>query len=150
MKRSSSVSRRELFRNLGRSGEPKWLGEPHSVQTPADETLREPLPEQPVSADDEPYELPPVRQAILDDAELAALFRDLEHSATDVQWNRRVAVSKGSANGSPTGQLRAVHQALRDGSLARVQIRYRWRGAFWIDTLHRVDQAYRLVRVAHR
>jgi len=85
----------------------------------------------------------------LNDEALAALFRDLENSASDVQLNRG-GPSQNPLGKQPTAdQLRAAHQALREGSLNRLQIRYRWEGALWIDTLQRVDREYRLIRVAH-
>ena len=141
MKRSQSVTRRDLFRGLRRPETPAWLGEPSPVRAPAQETLQESLPEQPRSADDEPYQLPPVRQAMLNDTELAALFHDLEHSATDVQLNRQMTASNAPDDRTDSAShLQAAHRALRNGDLSRVQIRYRWQNALWIDTLQRIGR----------
>ena len=46
-------------------------------------------------------------------------------------------------------QLELAHDAILDGSVGKIQIRYRWQDSLWIDTLERKDDVFRLVRIVH-
>lgn len=87
--------------------------------------------------------LPELHQAVLDGPTLDALFADLAActEVLDVQ-------AKGSATAyaHDAAGLGAVREALLSGSVHAAQIRYRWRGEIWWDTLLRVPGGVRIVR----
>ena len=88
--------------------------------------------------------LPDVHEADLDPATLAALVRDLEQCAEILD----VMVKGGAkrrAQAEPVPLREAVARFL-DGEIAGVQIRYRFEGSEWRDTLMRTPDAVRLVR----
>ena len=88
-------------------------------------------------------ELPPMREAVLGRDQVHELFADVEAHATEVLLMQR--------RGAPTSQsLSVARSALLGGDLPRIQIRYRWQGSLWIDTLESRPDGYRLVRIAHR
>ena len=83
----------------------------------------------------------PLTAADLDPATLAALFRDLEE-LTEIDE----VLIKGAANGhAGSAGLQQARQALEEGARA-IQIRYRWAGKAWLDTLLRTPGGVRLVR----
>lgn len=88
--------------------------------------------------------MPQLQQADLDPATLDALFADLAQCAQIDE-----VLVKGAADGR-AGRLAGLEQAraaLAAGARA-VQIRYRWQGATWLDTLMRTPQGVRIVRTA--
>lgn len=87
---------------------------------------------------------PILHQAELDPATLAQLFRDLAEHAE---------VLGISAKGSPTAytggetlDLVRANAALVAGAVRGIQIRYRYAGEEWWDTLLRLPHGVRLVR----
>lgn len=102
-----------------------------------------------VSAD----ELPPMREALLSSAELQQLFSDIAACGTHVMLISR-GLTPATANSSDSAtaeiQLAKALQKLLDGTVHRIQIRYRWSQSAWIDTLECRPDGYRLVRIAHR
>lgn len=83
----------------------------------------------------------PLSAADLDPSTLAALFRDLEE-LTEIDE----VLIKGAANShAGSAGLLQARQALEDGARA-IQIRYRWAGKAWLDTLLRTPNGVRLVR----
>lgn len=90
--------------------------------------------------------LPPVQEAILDEATLDRLFFDVAHGAELVE-----VVTKGGAEayaGEPGApDLSRAREALRSGRAFGVQLRYRFGGTEWWDTLMRVPGGVRLVRI---
>jgi hypothetical protein len=89
--------------------------------------------------------LPPLQDALLDGACLLALFRDL---------SGLVEIDEILLKDGP--QSRAVEQplsleearaALEQGRAMGVQIRYRYQGSLWWDTLMRTPHGIRLVRI---
>ena len=94
-------------------------------------------------------ELPPVREAILGAARVRELFQDIGACATDI---RLISRTRAADSSDDRDQLETVCNRLLTGAVAKVQIRYTWRGRNWIDTLIRneEDSRIRLVRVAHR
>lgn len=83
-------------------------------------------------------------QADLDPATLAALFDDLERHAEVLDAYLKGAATVATA--AADTPLRAAQAALQTGQARGVQIRYRWGGEEWRDTLIRTDAGVRLVR----
>ena len=111
------------------------------------ESSRTSAVEQPVNhAGMDLSELPPVHEAFLSAAEVEVLFSDISY------FGREVLVMT-SARSAPTQNAApALEQAKKNllaGKLPKIQIRYQWRGAKWIDTLQQTEQGYRIVRIAH-
>ena len=101
--------------------------------------------EVPVSLDS--IQLPPLCDAVVDLATLAQLEADLQHR-TQVH---SVQVKHGATRmvGDGVWQLPAAFAALREGKVRGVQINYRYENQEWTDTLLRIPDGYRLVRVQH-
>lgn len=91
-------------------------------------------------------ELPAMHEALLSVAQVEQLLDDLQQCATDVCLTGRQAAD---VAGSQTALQCAVQQ-LTAGQINRLQIRYRWRSADWIDTLQNQADGIRLVRIRHR
>ena len=96
-------------------------------------------------------ELPPMREALLSVEQVRQLFSDIELLGSDVLLMQRSARSQRAAGSKVTTdeQLRMAQTTLLSGDVPRVQIRYHWQEANWIDTLERRDDGVRLVRIAH-
>jgi hypothetical protein len=90
--------------------------------------------------------LPPMHEATLDAQEVAALFEDLASCATAVQLIARSAA--GNAPGH-SAQLDSACKRLLSGNVQKLQIRYQWQNAHWIDTLQQQTDGFRLVRIRH-
>lgn len=90
--------------------------------------------------------LPPVHEALLDDATLEMLVGDLLGAAT-----LHAVLVKGGAETLAEGveglSLREAVAMLRGGRVRAVQVRYTHQGTAWTDTLMRVGSAVRLVRM---
>lgn len=87
-----------------------------------------------------------LQDAILDDATVDRLFDDVASSAQLIE-----IVLKGSAEQmtpeSTATTLASARRALRDGSVFGVQLRYRFAGTEWWDTLIATRAGVRLVRI---
>ncbi len=96
-------------------------------------------------------ELPPMREALLSEEQVRQLFSDIASLASDVLLMQRSAISqRATASKATTAvQLRAAQGTLLSGIIPRVQIRYHWQAANWIDTLERRDNGIRLIRITH-
>jgi len=95
---------------------------------------------------DSPLKLPPLQQTILDAATVEALFTDLASGTRVLAVVPRRAARTMAAD-API-DLAAAHVGLRDGSLCGVQIRYRYEGREWCDTLMPLPgDTARLVRI---
>lgn len=88
--------------------------------------------------------VPPMWQATLDPAALAQLFTDLR-AAAEVESVRGKADPRGYAPADAL-TLDAAHARLTAGELTGVQIRYRFDGHDWTDTVLRAAGGFRLVR----
>jgi len=93
----------------------------------------------------EPPPLSELEDVILDASGLADLFADLEAHATgvDIRWK-----------GDPTGRAESASPSLAEseaallaGAGSGVQIRYLYEGTGWWDTLLRVPEGVRVVRM---
>lgn len=82
---------------------------------------------------DSPLSLPALQQAELDVATVAQLFRDLAHCTQVIavlpRYTARTLVPP------HTIELEAAHAGILDGTLRGVQVRYRYEGREWTDTL---------------
>lgn len=90
--------------------------------------------------------LPNLQDAMLDDATLDRLFEDLATSAQLLD----VAFKGGAVSMTPeptVASLAIARQALRDGAVFGVQLRYRFGGTEWWDTLIKTASGVRLVRI---
>jgi hypothetical protein len=92
----------------------------------------------------------PFQQAILDDATLGQLFFDIAHAA------ELVAVIPKGVGARHAGELAATREALDEAcraftarELAGLQLRYRFAGEEWWDTLTHTPAGVRLVRISH-
>lgn len=90
-----------------------------------------------------PGPLPPLTQALLDAPTLAALFADLAEHADVLD-----VITKGAPRRHAAAEvisLDAAREALNHG--VAVQVRYRWDGAEWLDTLMPSGAGARIVRI---
>ncbi len=98
-------------------------------------------------------ELPPMREALLSEDQVRQLFSDIEALASDVLMMQRSASSQrataATSKTTTVEQLRAAQDTLLSGAVPRLQIRYHWQAANWIDTLERRDDGVRLIRITH-
>jgi hypothetical protein len=95
---------------------------------------------------DSPLKLPPLQQAMLDPATVAALFADLAGCTRVLAVVPRRAAR--TMTEEPPIDLATAQAGLRDGSLRGVQIRYRYEDREWCDTLMAMPAGgARLVRI---
>lgn len=108
-----------------------------------------PLPPNPAGLDDGAF--PPMCEAMLNAEKVADLANDIFESGEEVSLLARsvTASSPGDSKSLTRWQLQASFSALISGGVNRIQVRYRWNGANWIDTLERRGNEFRLVRVCH-
>ncbi len=90
--------------------------------------------------------LPPMHEATLNAQEVAALLDDLEQFATAVQL---IARRDGGDAPDHSAQLGSAGKQLLSGNVQKLQIRYQWQNAHWIDTLQKQPGGFRLVRIRH-
>jgi hypothetical protein len=98
----------------------------------------------PAPADARP-ELPPLWQATFDESILDRLFADLE-SATEVLSIQAKADPRAHAPADPL-TLAAAWERLAARAVRGVQVRYRYDGHEWADTVLCAPGGYRLVRM---
>jgi hypothetical protein len=91
----------------------------------------------------------PIHEALLDEATVSQLFFDIDAAGEliDIAFKspgaRRAAPAPGAAS------LADAQRALTCGEVAAVQLRYRFRGEEWWDTLVRTGAGVRLIRISH-
>ncbi|MDP2304711.1 MAG: hypothetical protein Q8P18_01620 [Pseudomonadota bacterium] len=90
-------------------------------------------------------DLPDLHTAELDPPTFAALFDDLERHAEGLEVRIKGAATANAAEG--TVSLREAQELLAGGAVRGVQIRYRYAGAEWTDTLLRSATSIRVVRM---
>lgn len=96
---------------------------------------------------DEPIKLPDVYQATLDTETLRALVQDL-CAAADVLEVLVKEHAQGRAAAAPgVLGLLAWMEALESGAIQGLQVRYRFEGALWLDTLLRRPEGVALTRM---
>ncbi|WP_437585313.1 hypothetical protein [Sorangium sp. So ce1000] len=95
--------------------------------------------------------LPPLQEAMLDEATLDQLFFDIVEVAELVSVSLKAGPTARAGDlpraASGSDELTLARRALGDGTALGVQIRYRFAGAEWWDTLLRIPAGVRLVRV---
>ena len=96
-------------------------------------------------------ELPPMREALLSEEQVRQLFSDIEACASDIILMQRSATSRRAtvSNTLTAEQFRIARETLLSGTVSRLQIRYHWQSANWIDTLERREDGVRLIRITH-
>lgn len=96
-------------------------------------------------------ELPPMREALLSEQQVRELFNDISTQATDVLLMQRSAKSRraSSALSATTEQMMTACESVVSRTVPRIQIRYSWQAANWIDTLECKEDGFRLVRITH-
>lgn len=170
MKNSHQLSRRDWFRL-------KLPRQPSMLDDPKNELSLEREPDSPLSSateDGSPAacdsgmkpidlppnhdgldlsKLPPMREATISSEQVAALFSDIEQLATDVLLMQRTRGSHQRAETSKAdtpSKLGLAQNALLEGAISRLQVRYRWQNQLWIDTLKRESDGFHIVRIAHQ
>ena len=96
-------------------------------------------------------QLPPMREATLTAEQVKQLFADIEALASDILlMQRSVRSSRATALRATTvDQLHSAKDAILRGTIPRLQIRYHWEAANWIDTLQSDGGEFRLIRIQH-
>lgn len=89
--------------------------------------------------------LPTVYEAMLTPERLAELLADLEVHAGEVDVRVRAVQETHSDSGRP--ELSIVGALLDQATGTSVQIRYRFDGKLWCDSILHTAQGYRLVRM---
>lgn len=90
--------------------------------------------------------LPTLQQTVLDAPTLEALFRDLAQCTQIL-----AVVPKGAPQAYAAGHgidLEAARAGLASGAFRGVQVRYRYEGQEWCDTLLATPGGVRLVRIS--
>lgn len=94
---------------------------------------------------DETPPLPETWQSLLDEPTLRALFDNIGGHAELLDV--RTKGGETAMSGVSVTDLNALHDALLDGSLFGVLLKYRHDGAEWWDTLTRTPQGIQLFRI---
>lgn len=95
--------------------------------------------------------LPPLFSATLDREALTQLFFDLGQAAEVLAVLERGVRGRAPKEHAPTpAALTALAAGLLDGSVSAAQVRYRFAGDEWWDTLTATAAGVRLVRIMHR
>jgi hypothetical protein len=90
----------------------------------------------------------PVHDAILDAAAVAQLVFDVEHAGELLGLTVKPAGARRAAPAAVMS-LAEAHRALIERSVAGIQLRYRFRGEEWWDTLLCAPTGIRLIRINH-
>jgi len=156
MTNSHKMTRREWFRLSKPHSPTNTQTRPQSTDKPErsmGQSTAELTPvEHPVNHDGmDLSQLPPMREALLSAEQIELLFADIEQFATDIllmQRSSRTAQATVS-KASTSEQLSTAKNGLLSAKLKRLQIRYRWQNAAWIDTLESRPDGFRLIRIVH-
>lgn len=93
--------------------------------------------------------LPPVHVADIDAEKLRELFSDVDLLCDDLEIVIK-RTAEGHVEPGPCTSLTDAMSQLVTGAALGVQLRYRFEGADWWDTLMRTTAGFRLVRIQHR
>ncbi|MBL8625883.1 MAG: hypothetical protein JNK64_31505 [Myxococcales bacterium] len=91
--------------------------------------------------------LPPICDVLIDDATVDQLFFDIGAAAELVAVMLKAPGAQRADDAAP--DLAAAHRALRAGTAAGVQLRYRHAGEEWWDTVVHTPAGFRLIRISH-
>lgn len=108
--------------------------------------MSHPIPDQP--EDTQPPKLPDLNQATLDWPGVETLLRDIE-ACTEITEIIPKFAAQGYVAESGAVTLDVARRMLSERTVRGLQIRYRYEGAEWWDTLMIVGLQYRLVRIRH-
>ena len=150
----SPISRRDWFRlRLSPSNTSLSPSEQNDSAEgiPSRSTPLAPVPEPPNHDGMDLSQLPPMREALLEASQLDELASDIQTYGQQIQLlHRGLADSKPNQTPMPSSeQISWAIRCLQNGQIQRLQIRYRWNHALWIDTLENKAGAFRLVRIQH-
>ena len=137
---ANNISRRDWFRLKLNRREPT-LGQ-------GDKQQLKPVEHPPNHDGMDLSELPPMREALLNSAQVELLFGDIGQHGSDIQLFARSSPGA-RATIDQSSSLLTAKQAILDSTVKRIQIRYRWQNSLWIDTLESSPEGYRLIRIAH-
>lgn len=98
-----------------------------------------------MTSPDSPPPLADLQDAVIDDATLDRLLFDLGACATVLEVRVKGAPAEHASG--PVPELDRAVADLRAGRVLGVQIRYRFGGTDWCDTLLRVSGGIRIVRM---
>lgn len=90
--------------------------------------------------------LPALQDAMLDEATVDRLFADVANGAELLEIVLKGGAAQLTPEPNPTS-LAAARGALREGRVFGVQLRYRFAGTEWWDTLIATRAGVRLVRI---
>lgn len=91
--------------------------------------------------------LPSLQEAVLDATTLARLVTDIQGlTVVDEVLLKGGAIARASTQ---RHSLADAVEALQQGHVLGVQVRYRYQGQCWWDTLLHTPQGIRLVRISH-
>ncbi|MGZ8900168.1 MAG: hypothetical protein ACXW3Z_08740 [Limisphaerales bacterium] len=102
----------------------------------------------PPPPEDAPLKLPDLTTAPLDAAQVDQLLRDIEQCAQITEIIPKYA-SREHVPDAANISLAQARELLATRAVRGMQIRYRYEGADWWDTLMLVGDQYRLVRIRH-
>ena len=98
--------------------------------------------------DSEEVPVAPIQDAMLDDATVGQLFFDVENASEGVEvFVKGGAVERATDRPFALSEARALFMS---SVVHAVQLRYRYRGSEWWDTLIRQPQGVRLVRIEQK
>ncbi len=140
-----TVSRRDWFR-LRAPAENRMLSKASTGSPSPINTFQE-VTQPPNHSGLDLSKLPPLSEAELDWDEVHQLIDDIRNLTDEITLMR--SAEKTASRAHAREQLLAAAAALQSGQVNRIQIRYRWDGAQWIDTLERRGESFRLVRIRH-
>lgn len=100
-----------------------------------------------MSHDEQGITLPPMNEALLDNAQVDALFGDIA-ALTEVD-EIMIKTGPGRVDDALQPTLADARELMRSDGVLAVQIRYRHEHAHWWDTLMRAGDKVRLVGVRH-
>jgi hypothetical protein len=104
-----------------------------------------PIPPPPEEA---PLKLPDLNMTLLDSAQVEQLFRDIEQCAQITEIIPKFA-ARGHVPETATDTLAEARELIATRAVRGLQLRYRYEGADWWDTLMLVGDQFRLVRIRH-
>lgn len=92
----------------------------------------------------------PFQDALLDEKTVGQLFFDVAHAGELVAVIQKGTGARRAHEPAATrAALDAAHQAFVAKEIAGVQLRYRFNGEEWWDTLTHTPRGVRLIRISH-
>lgn len=99
-------------------------------------------------AEDTPSKLPELNMTLLDAAQVEQLLRDIEACTKITEIIPKYA-TRGHVPDTSAVTLAQARELLAARAVRGMQLRYRYEGADWWDTLMLVGDQFRLVRIRH-